>query len=466
MRTRIANGTVVTATDAFAADVVIDGELISAVGTALDGPVDRVVDASGCYVLPGGVDPHTHLDLPVGHGVVSSDDFETGTIAAACGGTTTVIDFATQVRGGGLREALDTWRRKADGRAVVDYGLHMIVADWNPEVAREMDALVGAGVPSFKLFTAYPDRLMLDDGAIFEVMQRCRRNGGLVLVHAENGPVIDVLVRQALAAGHTAPRYHAATRPAELEAEAVHRVCVLARLAMAPLYVVHVSSDIAAAEIAAARTQGQHLIGETCPQYLCLDDSAYGTDGFEGARVVMSPPLRPRHMQAGLWTALADGTLETVGTDHCPFVLADKARGREDFSKIPNGAPGVECRLVLLHDAGVRQGRLSLTRWVDVVSTAPAKVFGLYPKKGAVAPGSDADLVVFDPSATQVLSARTHHMRVDYSPYEGRQVQGRVRTVFARGELIVEDGAFQGRLGCGRYFERTPFEWSAVTSRG
>ena len=229
MRTRIANGTVVTSTDAFAADVVIDGERISAVGTALDGPVDRVVDASGCYVLPGGVDPHTHLDLPVGDGVVSSDDFETGTIAAAFGGTTTVIDFATQGRGGRLGEAFDVWRRKADGRAVIDYGLHMIVADWNPDVAQEMDALVGEGVASFKLFTAYPDRLMLDDGAIFEVMQRCRKNGGLVLVHAENGPVIDVLVRQALAAGRTAPREHAATRPAELEAEAVHRLCVLAQ---------------------------------------------------------------------------------------------------------------------------------------------------------------------------------------------------------------------------------------------
>jgi dihydropyrimidinase len=466
MRTRIANGTLVTATGAFAADVLVNGERISAVGTALDGDVDRLVDASGCYVLPGGVDPHTHLDLPVGHGVVSSDDFETGTIAAACGGTTTIIDFATQARGGHLEEAFGTWRGKADGRAVIDYGLHMIVADWNPGVAREMDALVAAGVSSFKLFTAYPDRLMLDDGAIFEVMQRCRDNGGLVLVHAENGPVIDALVRQALAAGRTAPRHHAQTRPAELEAEAVHRLCVLARLASAPLYVVHVSSDLAAAEIAAARGRGQHVIGETCPQYLCLDDSAYGEEGFDGARFVMSPPLRPRHMQAGLWAALADGTLETVGTDHCPFLLTDKARGRDDFSKIPNGAPGIEYRLVLLHDAGVRQGRLSLTRWVDAVSTAPARAFGLYPRKGAIAPGCDADLVIFDPAATHVISARTHHMRVDYSPYEGRQVQGRVRTVFSRGEAIVEDGAFKGRKGRGRFLERARFEWSAVQPEG
>jgi dihydropyrimidinase len=456
MRIRIANGTVVTHESVSPAEVVVDGERIVAVGPPLDGEVDHVLDASGCYVLPGGIDPHTHLDLPVGNGVVSSDDFETGTIAAACGGTTTVIDFATQARGGTLSEAFETWKRKAGGRAAIDYGFHMIVADWNPSVAREMDEMVAAGVPSFKLFTAYPDRLMLDDGAIFEVMQRSRENGGLVLVHAENGPVIDVLVRQAVAAGHTTPRNHARTRPPELEAEAVHRMCVLARLAGVPLYVVHVSSDLAAAEIASAKARGDRVLGETCPQYLCLDEDEYDAEGFDGARVVMSPPLRPRRMQAGLWSALSDGTLDTVGTDHCPFVLADKARGRDDFSKIPNGAPGIEWRLVLLHDAGVRKQRLSLTRWVEVVSTAAARLFGLYPRKGAIVPGSDADLVVFDPVATQVISASTHRMRVDYEPYEGREVRGRVRTVLSRGEVIVEDGKFVGRAGRGRFLARAP----------
>ncbi len=457
MRTLIRHGRVVNAGGTSVADVLVEGETIAAVESSLALEADRVIDASGKLILPGGIDAHTHLDMPLDADVRSADDFESGTIAAAIGGTTTIIDYATQFTGETLRHALETWLRKAEGRAVVDYGFHMIVSDFSDGVEAEMDALVRDGVPSFKLFTAYPGRLMLDDGRIFRAMLRTAENGGLVCLHAENGHVIDVLVRRALAEGRTAPRVHAETRPAGAEAEAVHRGIALAELAGAAVYIVHVSSAEALAEVVRGRARGARVVAETCPQYLCLSDERYDVPGLEGAKYVMSPPLRPKAGQERLWSGLATGGIQTVATDHCPFTLAEKARGAGDFSKIPNGAPGIETRMSLVFDDGVRAGRLSLERFVDVTSTAPAKVFGLYPRKGVIAPGSDADLVVWNAEKTTTISAATHHMKVDYNPYEGRQVTGIAEVVLSRGQVIVERGRFVGRAGAGRFLKRAAF---------
>jgi dihydropyrimidinase len=456
MRILIANGTVVTAANESRADVLIEHDRIAAVGTDLPFRADCILDASGLYVMPGAVDVHTHLDTPVGD-TTSADDFESGTIAAAYGGTTTVVDYAAQGRGEGLRPALDTWMAKAESRAAVDYGFHMTIADWSDAVEADMDALVAEGVSSFKLFMAYPGRMMLDDGAIFRAMARTAKNGGLACIHAENGGVIDVLVKRALAEGHTAPRFHALTRPPLAEAEATHRAIVLARMAGVPVYIVHVSAAEALDEIAAARAAGVPVFAETCPQYLFLTEDSYNEPGFGGAKYVMSPPLRSREACARLWRGLASSDLQTVATDHCPFRMKDqKVLGRDDFSKIPNGVPGIETRLPLLFDGGVRTGRVSLTRFVELVATAPARIFGLYPRKGTIAVGSDADIVLFDPRARWTISASSLHMRVDYSPYEGREVLGRARTVLLRGQVIVEDGRFVGRAGAGRFVRRRP----------
>jgi dihydropyrimidinase len=463
MRTLLRHGTLVSPGGQRRADILIDGERIAAIAAEVGGPADRVIDAAGRLILPGGVDAHTHLDMPLGD-IRTADDFESGTVAAACGGTTTVIDYATQARGGSLQDALDAWMARAAGRAVVDFGFHMGISDLSDGVEAEMDRLVAEGVPSFKLFMAYPGRLMLNDGEIFRVLRRTAANGGLVCLHAENGPVIDVLVRAALAAGHTTPRYHAATRPPVVEAEAVHRGSVLAGMAGAPLYVVHLSSAAGLAEVAAARRRGVGILAETCPQYLCLAEDAY--DGEDGARYVMSPPLRPRADQDALWAGLASRALDVVATDHCPFLLDQKARGRDDFSRIPNGAPGVETRIGLLYDAGVRGGRLPIERVVEVASATPARVFGLYPRKGVIAVGADADLVVFDPSRTTRISAATHHMRVDYNPYEGRTLAGAIDLVLARGEVIVEGGRFVGAPGRGRFLPRAPFAADSLRRPG
>lgn len=457
MRTLLRNGTIVNAGGRRRADVLVDGERVAAIAPDPGAGADRVIDASGRLLLPGGVDVHTHLDMPLGD-IRTADDFESGTVAAACGGTTTVVDYATQSKGGSLRRALDEWMARADGRAVVDFGFHVCVADFRDDVEAEMAALVDAGVPSFKLFMAYPGRLMLDDGAIFRVLRRAAAVGGLVCLHAENGPVIDVLVREALAAGRTAPAFHAVTRPPLVEAEAVHRGISLAEMADAPLYVVHLSSAVGLDEVRSARRRGMSVFAETCPQYLLLSDEAYEGAGFEGAKFVMSPPLRPRAMQDALWAGLASGDIQVVATDHCPFLLSQKAMGRGDFSRIPNGAPGIEFRLPLLYDAGVRTGRLSLEQFVRTTAEAPARLFGLHPRKGSIAPGSDADIVVFDPGGTTAISAATHHMRVDYNPYEGRALSGAIDVVLARGEVVVEGGRFVGRNGRGTFLKRAPFQ--------
>jgi dihydropyrimidinase len=462
----IANGTVVTPSGTCRADVLVEGEYVAAIGATTRPVADREIDATGLLVLPGGIDVHTHLDLPSGD-TRSTDDFRSGTVAAACGGTTCIIDYATQTRGKTLHDGLASWMGRAEGNAVIDYGFHMTIVDLNDEVEREMDDLVAEGVPSFKVFMAYPGRMMLDDGSIFRVLRRTAANGGMVCLHAENGDVIDVLVREALRLGHTAPKYHALTRPAALEGEATTRGCQLAALAGAPLYVVHVTAAEAVEAIALARRAGQPVYGETCPQYLCLTEEAYSEPGFGGAKYVMSPPLRSRSDQDRLWLGLSRDELQTIATDHCPYNMhGQKSRGLYDFSKIPNGAPGIETRMSLVYDAGVGSGRISLTRFVELTATAPARLFGLYPRKGAIVPGADADLVLFDPERKVTLSAAALHMRVDYSPYEGRTVVGAVDTVLSRGRVIVERGQFTGGTGEGRFIRRSPVSSSPPAANG
>jgi dihydropyrimidinase len=464
MRTLLRHGTIVNADGQRRADVLVDGDRVAAIGAPLRERADLTVDAAGRLILPGGVDVHTHLDMPMG-GFTTSDDFETGTIAAACGGTTTVVDYATQAPGGTLREALDAWMARAVGRAAVDFGFHICISDMRPGVESELEAMVDAGVPSFKVFMAYPGRLMLNDGEIFRVLRGAATLGARVCLHAENGHVIDVLVREALAAGRTAPAFHAAARPALAEAEAVHRGIALAEMAGTGIYIVHLSSAEALDEVAAARRRGRPVLAETCPQYLFLSDDAYEAPGFDGAKYVMSPPLRASRVHDRLWRGLAAGALDVVATDHCPFTLADKARGRDDFSQIPNGAPGIEHRLLLMFDGGVNAGRLSLERFVEVTSAAPARLFGLAPRKGAVAEGADADLVVLDPDGSTTISAATHHMRVDYNPYEGRHVAGAIDLVMARGEIVVDHGRYVGARGRGRFVKRAP-DWGNHSGSG
>jgi dihydropyrimidinase len=455
MNTLITGGTVVTALDTIRADVLVDGDRIAAVGNGLDaGPDAQVIDASGRYVLPGGVDVHTHMELPFG-GTFASDTFETGTRAAAFGGTTTIVDFALQTRGQPARDGFDAWMEKADGNCAIDYGFHLILSDVNADSLKEMDALVDDGVTSFKLFMAYPGVLYSTDGEIFQAMLQAADNGALIMMHAENGIAIDVLVARAVAEGNTDPIHHGLTRPSALEGEATHRAIQLAKVAGAPLYIVHLSAAEALAEVAVARDTGQPVYAETCPQYLFLTLDDLGRPDFEGAKFVCSPPLRPVEHQAELWKGLRTNDLQVVSTDHCPFCFADqKELGRGDFSKIPNGLPGVENRMDLLHDGGVVAGNIGLNRWVEIACTTPARLFGLYPRKGTIAPGSDADLVIYDPQARQTISADTHHMNVDYSCYEGREVQGRVDTVLLRGRVIIEGGDYVGTKGDGQYVKR------------
>jgi len=454
MRTLITNGTVVNADGSTQADVLVEDETIAAVGAGLAADADRTIDASGKYVIPGAIDVHTHMELPFG-GTFAKDTFETGTRAAAFGGTTTIIDFAVQSRGKSLREGLDAWHAKAEGNATVDYGFHMIMSDVNDGTLAEMDQLVGEGVTDFKLFTAYPGVFYSDDGAIFRAMQQTARNGGLIMMHAENGLAIDVVAEQAVAAGNTDPYYHGVVRYPIFEGEATNRVIRLAEAAGVPVYIVHLSARDALAEVQAARRRGAMAFAETCPQYLFLSLDDMG-NGFEGAKYVCSPPLRPADHQEDLWRGLAGNDLQVVSTDHCPFDFHDqKQLGQGDFRKVPNGLPGVEDRVDLMHDGGVVGGRLSKERWVEIISAAPARMFGLAGRKGVVAAGADADLVVYDPNRRRTISADSHHMDVDYSCYEGRQVQGASDVVLSRGRVIVENGEWKGEKGWGRFLRRS-----------
>src|SRR5262245_19853038 len=460
MRILIKNGHVVTAVDSYTADVLVEGSTIAMIGTKLEdiiGSVDRTIDAAGKLVIPGGIDPHTHMDLPFG-GTSASDDFETGTRAAAFGGTTTIVDFAVQYKGQALNEALDAWFAKAEGKATIDYGFHMILTDLPDTRLSEIRGLINQGVPSFKLFMAYPGVFLVDDGTIFKAMTTASEGGGLVCMHAENGVVIDVLVKRALAEGKTGPKYHALTRPTRAEAEGVHRAIAIAEMANAPVYIVHLSCYDALKEVQAARDLGLPAYAETCPQYLFLDQSYYEQEGFDGAKYVMTPPLRDKSNQEQLWKGLRGNDLQVISTDHCPFCFKEqKELGRDDFSKIPNGGPGVEHRMSLIYDGGVGQKRISLNRFVELTSTAAAKIFGLFPKKGTIAVGSDADIVIFNPEREERISASTHHMRVDYSAYEGRKVRGVSEIVMSRGNVVVENGEFKGKPGAGRFLKRSSF---------
>ena len=458
MSVLIRGGRIITAADDYTGDVYVEGERISLVGESLDVDADRVIDASGKYVLPGCVDPHTHLDMPFG-GTVTIDDFTSGQTAAAFGGTTCHVDFCIQSPGQSFGEALESWHEKREGKQLIDCGFHIAVTDLHDGGSlEELARLPEQGVTSYKLFMAYKGALMVDDETLFRTMEVAADTGALVMVHAENGDAIDVLVRQALAAGNTAPHFHALTRPPELEGEATNRAIQLARIAGSPLYVVHVSCREAVEPIARARGQGWDVWGETCTQYFFVDYTFLERPGFEGAKYVYTPPPRALENQEVLWHAVRSDILSAVSTDHCAFLWdGQKTLGRDDFSKIPNGAPGLENRLHMIHEFGVRTGRISLNRMVELLSTNPAKLFGLYPRKGTIAPGSDADVVVFDPERRHLITAATQHSKSDYNLYEGTEVTGSPEVVLLRGTVLVESGELVAEPGVGQFVERAAF---------
>ena len=458
MSVLIKGGRVITAADDYVADVLVEGERIALVGESLDVDAERTIDASGKYVLPGCVDPHTHLDMPFG-GTVTVDDVESGQIAAAFGGTTCHVDFIIQPKGATFAAAIHEWKAKADGKQVIDMGYHMAVTDLNEGgTLDELASLPDQGITSYKLFMAYKGAIMVDDETLFRVMQVAADTGALVMVHAEHGDSIDVLVKQALAEGKTEPKYHALTRPPETEGEATNRAIQLARVAGCKLYVVHVSCKEAVEPIALARAKGWDVWGETCTQYFFVDYSFLERPDFEGAKYVYTPPPRPKENQEHLWKAVRTDTLSVISTDHCAFLWdGQKTLGRDDFSKIPNGGPGLENRLHMIHEFGVRQGRITLNRMVELLCTNPAKLFGLYPKKGTIAVGSDADIVVFDPNRRHTISARTDHSKTDYNLFEGAEVTGTPEIVLLRGNVLVDDGQLVAEPGTGQFVKRARF---------
>ena len=470
MITLIKNGTVVNATGTAAADVLIDGQTIAAVlapgstllGHDLESGCDTVIDAAGKYVIPGGIDAHTHMEMPFG-GTFASDTYETGTRAAAWGGTTSIVDFVVQYAGEHVLDQYQLWHEKAAGQCAIDYGFHQILSDVGDDSLKAMDELVSEGVSSFKLFMAYKGVFLSDDGQILRAMQKAAENGSMIMMHAENGGVIDVLVAQLVEQGKTDPYFHGISRPWQAEEEATHRAIMIADLTGAPLYVVHVSAKQAVAQIAAARDRGQNVFGETCPQYLYLSleeqlgaRSAEWGD-FEGAKWVCSTPLRSRAEghQAHMWQSLRTNDLQMVSTDHCPFCMKDqKDMGLGNFAKIPNGIGSVEHRMDLMYQ-GVVTGEITLPRWVELTSTTPARMFGMYGRKGVIQPGADGDVVVYDPNGhTSIGVGKTHHMNMDYSAWEGFEIDGHVDTVLSRGTVVVDDGSYVGTKGHGRFVKR------------
>jgi dihydropyrimidinase len=463
MKKIIKNGIVVTASDTYRADVCIENGVITQIGSNLPSIGTEEIDAKGCYLFPGGIDPHTHLDMPFG-GTVTKDDFETGTIAAAFGGTTTVIDFCLTKKGETLKSAVDTWHAKSKDKAVIDYGFHLQIVEMNDEKLEELPKMIEEeGITSLKVFMAYKNQFQADDETLFKTLIAAKNLGALVMVHAENGDVIDYLVKKALKDGNTAPIYHALTRPPEAEGEATGRAATLTNLANSQLYVVHVSCAEAAKKIEEARSKGVDVWGETCPQYLVLDQSYLEKPNFEGAKYVWSPPLREKWNQDVLWNALKTGQLQTLGSDQCSFdFVGQKDLGKDDFSKIPNGGPIIEDRMSIFFSEGVKKGRISLNQFVDITSTRVAKLFGLYPKKGTIAIGTDGDIVIFDPKVERVISAETHHMSVDYNPFEGMQVTGEPVSVLSRGEFVIRDKRFMGKAGLGQYLKREKYGLNLV----
>src|SRR5882757_8590715 len=453
MKTLIKNGHIVTATDNYHADILIEDEVISVIGAKLEMEADVTIDASGRLVIPGGIDPHTHMELPFG-GTTAADDFRTGTIAAAHGGTTTIIDFSVQYKGESLLQGVDNWHKKAEGKCAIDYGFHLITTELEDKQIEEMYTVMDEGVTSFKMFMAYPGVFLVDDATIFRAMSAAGQRGGLICMHAENGIVINEIIKHALAKGHTAPKYHALTRPTIAEAEGVHRAIAIAEMAESPVYIVHLSCADALNQIRQARDRGIPAFAETCPQYLFLSIDDYG-DGWDGAKYVMTPPLRERHNHAELWKGLKMDDLQVISTDHCPFCMKEqKELGKDDFTKIPNGAPGVEHRVSLIYNGGVVENRISLNRFVELTSTAAAKMFGLFPKKGTIAVGSDADIVIFDPEKEHTFGVDAEHMNVDYCTYEGKKVKGAVETVLSRGRVVIENGECLVDKGSGQFLKR------------
>lgn len=459
MRTLIHGGLVVNSTQAVIADVLIEAEKIVGVvspghelSTTFGQTANLVIDASGKYVIPGGIDVHTHLQS-VGQGTYVPDTFETGTRAAALGGTTTIVDFASPKPNESMRNAVESHFETASGNSSVDFGFHVFCVGASTSRLADMDALIDEGVTSFKMFMAYPGSLYSNDGEILQVMQRAALNGGLVMMHAENGIAIDVLRDQAVARGEIAPRFHAKTRPSILEAEAINRASIFAEIANVPLYIVHLSSEVALRELIKARIRGRNVFAETCPQYLFLDDSYLEREPSQSINYVCSPPLRPKSHQAAMWRGLEMNDLQIVATDHCPFCTWQRAMGRDDFRIIPNGLPGIEHRVEQMF-SGVTNGFISLTRWVEIVSSAPAKMFGMFPKKGSISSGADADIVIFDPNKKHLISAATHNMNVDFSVYEGTQLTGKTETVFLRGSRVVDNSRYVGSKRDGRFVKR------------
>jgi dihydropyrimidinase len=453
MKTIIRNGRIVTAVDDYHADILIEDQSVATIGAKLELDVDRVIDAKGKLVIPGGIDPHTHMELPFG-GTQSADDFRTGTIAAAHGGTTTIIDFAVQNKGESLISGLDRWHQKAEGKCAIDYGFHLITTELEDNQIEELHTVMDEGVTSFKLFMAYPGVFLVDDATIYRAMSAAGERGGLICMHAENGIVINEIIKRALAEGKTAPKYHALTRPTIAEAEGVHRAIAIAEMAETPVYIVHLSCADALNQVRQARDRGIAAFAETCPQYLFLSLDDYGDD-FEGAKYVMTPPLREKSNQSELWKGLKMDDLQVISTDHCPFCMKEqKELGKNDFTKIPNGAPGVEHRVPLIYNGGVVENRISLNRFVELTSTAAAKMFGLFPRKGTIAVGSDADIVVFDPEKEQTIGVASHHMNVDYSAYEGKTIKGVVDTVLSRGRVVIEKSSYTGKQGDGQFLKR------------
>jgi dihydropyrimidinase len=453
MSTLIRNGRIVTAVDDYTADIFIENETVTTIGRSLDIEADVTIDASGKLVIPGGIDPHTHMELPFG-GTSSSDEFFTGTRAAAFGGTTTIIDFAVQNKGESMIQGVDNWHAKAEGKTCIDYGFHLITTEFEDAHTEQMYRLMDEGVTSFKLFMAYPGVFLADDATIFRAMSAAGERGGLICMHAENGIVINEIIKRFLADGRTAPKYHALTRPTIAEAEGVHRAIAIAERAESPVYMVHLSCTDALNQVRQARDRGIPAFAETCPQYLFHSIDDYG-DGWDGAKYVMTPPLREKHNHAELWKGLKMDDLQVISTDHCPFCMKEqKELGLGDFSKIPNGAPGVENRMNLIYNGGVVENRISLNRFVELTSTAAAKMFGLFPRKGTIAVGSDADIVIFDPDAEHTFGVEAEHMNVDYSSYEGWKVKGKVETVLSRGRVIIRNGEHKGQAGDGQFIRR------------